>query len=127
MKSIKVLVFFILILFSSINNSLPKEPSQLINEIVNKASAILSSSDPVEAKIIKLNDLAELSVDIDGIAIYALGKHRKTISAESKIKYLPSKYKVNAKIPTLNLSENIKKNIYFMIERSLKILKKKKI
>tara|TARA_A100000164_G_scaffold379953_1_gene425837 strand:+ start:351 stop:944 length:594 start_codon:yes stop_codon:yes gene_type:complete len=88
MKSIKVLVFFILILFSSINNSLSKEPSQLINEIVNKASAILSSSDPVEAKIIKLNDLAELSVDIDGIAIYALGKHRKTISAESKIKYL---------------------------------------
>jgi|MDTG01.5.fsa_nt_gb aryl-alcohol dehydrogenase-like predicted oxidoreductase len=49
-----------------------------------------------------------------------------TYHAESKIKYLPSKYKVNTKIPTLNLSENIKKNIYFMIERSLKILKKKK-
>ena len=32
-----------------------KEPSKLINGIVNEASAILSSSDPVESKIIKLN------------------------------------------------------------------------
>ena len=34
-----------------------KEPSELINEIVNEASTILSSSDPVESKIIKLNNI----------------------------------------------------------------------
>ena len=51
-----------------------------IAEIVNEASIILSSSDPVESKIIKLNDIAERSVDIDGIGMYTLGKIRKNIS-----------------------------------------------
>ena len=42
-----------------------KEPSKLISEIVNEASIILSSSDPVESKIIKLNNIAEKNVDIN--------------------------------------------------------------
>ena len=55
MNKIKILSFFFLVLF--LNTSLEsKEPSKLINEIVNEASIILSSSDPVEAKIIKLNN-----------------------------------------------------------------------
>ena len=64
-----------------------KEPSKLINEIVNEASAILSSSDPVESKIIKLNNIAERSVDIDGIGMYTLGKYRKNLNEDQKIKY----------------------------------------
>ena len=64
-----------------------KEPSKLINEIVNEASIILSSSDPVESKIIKLNNIAETNVDIDGIGMYTLGKYRKKINDEQKIKY----------------------------------------
>ena len=64
-----------------------KEPSKLINEIVNEASAILSSSDPVESKIIKLNNIAEKSVDIDGIGMYTLGKYRKNLNEDQKIKY----------------------------------------
>jgi len=59
----------------------------LITEIVDKASAILSSSDPVESKIIKLNDIAENNVDIDGIGLYTLGKYRKIISENERIKY----------------------------------------
>tara|TARA_B100001013_G_C24351359_1_gene340495 strand:- start:40 stop:549 length:510 start_codon:yes stop_codon:yes gene_type:complete len=59
----------------------------LITEIVDKASAILSSSDPVESKIIKLNDIAENNVDIDGIGLYALGKYRRIISEDERIKY----------------------------------------
>ena len=59
----------------------------LIKEIVDEASAILSSSDPVESKIIKLNDIAERNVDINGIGMYTLGKYRKTISEDQKIKY----------------------------------------
>ena len=43
------------------------EPSKLIAEIVDEASKILSSSDPVESKIIKLNNIAEVNVDINGI------------------------------------------------------------
>ena len=64
-----------------------KEPSKLITEIVNEASMILSSSDPVESKIIKLNNIAETNVDIDGIGMYTLGKYRKIITEDQKIKY----------------------------------------
>ena len=64
-----------------------KEPSQLITEIVNEASMILSSSDPVEAKIIKLNNIADTNVDINGIGLYTLGKYRKTLTEDQKIKY----------------------------------------
>ncbi len=64
-----------------------KDPSQLITEIVNEASKILSSSDPVESKIIKLNNIAETNVDINGIGMYTLGKYRKSLNEDQKIKY----------------------------------------
>ena len=64
-----------------------KNPSDLINEIVDQASMVLSSDDPVESKIIKLNNIAERSVDINGIGMYTLGKYRKSISEEDKSKY----------------------------------------
>ena len=80
----------ILVIFASflLNNiSLAKDPSELIISIVNEASLVLKSSDPVESKIIKLNDIAERSVDINGIGMYALGKHKKKISEDQKTKY----------------------------------------
>ncbi len=80
-----LLVIFTTFLINSI--SLAKDPSDLINSIVNEASLILKSSDPVESKIIKLNDIAERSVDISGIGMYALGKHKKTMSEDEKTKY----------------------------------------
>ena len=86
MARIKIISFFFIILSFS-NVSLAKEPSKLISEIVNEASIILSSSDPVESKIIKLNNIAERSVDIDGISMYALGKYRKVINEDQKRKY----------------------------------------
>ena len=76
--------FFILILLKPSN---AKEPSELINELVNEASIILSSSDPVESKIIRLNNIAELNVDIDGIGMYTLGNYRKSLNEDQKIKY----------------------------------------
>ena len=86
MIKFKIIFFFLLILFLN-KISLAKEPGQLISEIVNEASIILSSSDPVESKIIKLNNIAEKSVDINGIGMYALGKYRKNLSEDEKIKY----------------------------------------
>ena len=86
MKILKlVLVIFISLLLNGI--SLAKNPSDLINEIVNEAALVLKSSDPVESKIIKLNDIAERSVDISGIGMYALGKHKKSMSEDEKTKY----------------------------------------
>ena len=85
LKPKKILCFItVLFLFIPVE---AKEPSKLITEIVNEASIILSSSDPVESKIIKLNNIAEVNVDIEGIGMYTLGKYRKTLSEDEKIKY----------------------------------------
>ncbi len=81
------LVLVIVVSFLLNNISLAKDPSDLINDIVNEASLVLKSSDPVESKIIKLNNIAERSVDISGIGMYALGKHKKRISEDQKTKY----------------------------------------
>ncbi len=86
MKLIKHLIIFLFLL--NLNNILyAKDPSALINEIVDEAAAVLSSDDPVESKIIKLNSIAESSVDINGIGMYTLGKYRKSINDEQKSKY----------------------------------------
>ena len=86
MKIFKIsLVIFLSLILNNI--SFAKDPSDLINGIVNEAASVLKSSDPVESKIIKLNDIAERSVDINGIGMYALGKHKKALSEEQKTKY----------------------------------------
>ena len=79
MKLLKYLAIF-LFLTNCLNVSFAKDPSALINEIVDEAASILSSQDPVESKIIKLNAIAERSVDINGIGMYTLGKYRKTVN-----------------------------------------------
>ena len=86
MTKLKI-VFSLLLILTFTNPLIAKEPSKLISEIVNEASIILSSSDPVESKIIKLNNIAEINVDIDGIGMYTLGKFRKTLNEDQKIKY----------------------------------------
>ena len=73
MKLLKYLII-LLYLINYKNISLAKDPSALINEIVDEAALVLSSDDPVESKIIKLNSIAERSVDIDGIGMYHFGK-----------------------------------------------------
>ena len=85
MKSLKLTLIVLFIFINSIANA--KDPGLLIKEIVDEASFILSSSDPVESKIIKLNNIAERNVDIDGIGMYTLGKYRKLISEDEKLKY----------------------------------------
>ena len=83
MKIIK----FLIITFFFTNLGFAKNPIKLFVEIVDEASLILSSEDPVQSKIIKLNAIAERSVDIDGIGMYTLGSYRKTISEDQKSKY----------------------------------------
>ena len=86
MNSLRI-IFIILISLIISKPTYAKNPSDLIKEIVDQASIILSSDDPIESKIIKLNDIAERSVDINGIGMYTLGKYRKSISEEDKSKY----------------------------------------
>ena len=86
MNSLRI-IFIILISLIISKPTYAKNPSDLIKEIVDQASEVLSSDDPVESKIIKLNHIAERSVDINGIGMYTLGKYRKSISEEDKSKY----------------------------------------
>ena len=84
----KIKKFIIILLIPFLTTPLAsKEPTILITEIVNEASMILSSDDPVESKIIKLNNIAENNVDIEGIGMYTLGKYRKNLNESQKIKY----------------------------------------
>ena len=85
MKIFKLLLIIFSIFSYNIANA--NNPSDLINGIVNEAAIVLKSDDPVESKIIKLNDIAERSVDINGIGMYTLGKHKKAMTEEQKTKY----------------------------------------
>ncbi len=51
------------------------------------ASNILSSEDSKELKIEKLMKIGKESVDIDGIGLYTLGKHRKNLNESQKVEY----------------------------------------
>ena len=55
-------------------------------ELVAAAESCLVSP-PKSLKIIQLNEIAENSVDILGIGLYSLGKHRKTINKDQKKTY----------------------------------------
>ena len=111
----KLFKLVLIIFLSSFLNtiSLAKDPQELITSIVNEASLILKSSDPVESKIIKLNDIAERNVDINGIGMYALGKHKKSMSEDEKIKYTYTRY--NAGIcEGVNLASKLSSTNYIL-------------
>ena len=84
-KSLILFIFFLIFNFNSVTFS--KEPGKFIEEITSEASSILASEDSKEDKISKLKKIAENSVDIVGIGLYSLGKHRKTINSDQKKTY----------------------------------------
>ena len=87
MKVFNHAVKFFLIYFSLITSSLSVSPSEFINSISSEASEILSSKLSESEKVSKLKLIAEESVDIDGVGLYTLGKHRKTLTNEQKQEY----------------------------------------
>ena len=80
-----ILIFFIL--FNVPSFSLSIEPDIFVQSTVNRASQTLSKNISKEEKMIELQELAKDTVDIKGIGFYTLGKYRKEISDEEKIKY----------------------------------------
>ena len=87
MKVFNHAVKFFLIYFSLITSSFSISPSDFINSISSEASEILSSKLSESEKVSKLKMIAEESVDIDGVGLYTLGKHRKTLTNEQKEEY----------------------------------------
>ena len=87
MKIKNLILFVFLLIFSFGHITFSKEPAKFIEEITSEASSVLASEDSKENKILKLKKIAENSVDIIGIGLYSLGKHRKTISSDQKKTY----------------------------------------
>ena len=88
LKSNKNLAILVLVsLISVTTSSFGNVSSEFINNIVNKASNILSSEQTKELKIKQLIKIGEESADIEGIGFYMLGKHRKSLSEDQKIEY----------------------------------------
>ena len=87
MKIKNLILFVFLLIFSFSKVTFSKEPAKFIEEITSEASSVLASEDSKENKILKLKKIAENSVDIIGIGLYSLGKHRKTINNDQKKTY----------------------------------------
>ena len=75
------------IFINFVNFSYAQDPSEFISDITNTASEILKENITTEAKADKLIIIAERSVDIDGIGLYSLGKHRKSINKDQLERY----------------------------------------
>ena len=63
------------------------EPDVFIQSTVNRATNTLSGNFTKQERINKLKDIARETVDIEGISLYSLGVHRKTITDEQLIRY----------------------------------------
>ncbi len=89
MRKLRVNIIFIIIFFllNLYSNSIANISSNFIDDITNRASNILSSEDAREVKIQELIKIGESSVDIDGIGLYTLGKHRKSLSDDQKAEF----------------------------------------
>ena len=87
MRILKNIFVSILILFFLINNSWSKSATEFISSLSSEASNILSSKLSEDEKIIRLKEIGEKSVDIEGVGLYTLGKYRKTLNDSQKKQY----------------------------------------
>tara|TARA_Y100000590_G_scaffold33126_1_gene36314 strand:- start:784 stop:1383 length:600 start_codon:yes stop_codon:yes gene_type:complete len=88
-KFLKINIFVIIIYSIFFNFFVhSQEPKTFIENIANNASEILGSEISKSEKMLKLQDIAIESVDINGIGLYSLGSHRKNLSEKQKEKYL---------------------------------------
>ena len=87
MKILKNIFGSILILFFLINKSWSKSATEFITSLSSEASNILSSKLSDDEKIIRLKEIGEKSVDIDGVGLYTLGKYRKALNDSQKKQY----------------------------------------
>ena len=87
MKILKNVFVSILILFFLTNNSWSKSASEFISSLSIEASSILSSKLSDDEKIMRLKEIGEQAVDIEGVGLYTLGKYRKSLSDSQKKQY----------------------------------------
>ena len=87
LKKKKSLILLVLFYFFYHSNVLALDPEIFVQSTVNRASKILADDISKEKKMLKLQDVAKDTVDIEGIGFYTLGPIRKTLSEENKERY----------------------------------------
>ncbi|MDC0328851.1 ABC transporter substrate-binding protein [Candidatus Pelagibacter sp.] len=87
MKKISTFTIFLIIIFSSINNSYSIEADIFVQSTVNRAAKTLGGNLSKEERIDKLKDIARDTVDINGIGLYSLGSHKKNLTKDQIDKY----------------------------------------
>ena len=86
-KKILSFLIFLIIIFSGTAKVYSIEPDVFVQSTVNRASEALSNKFSKEEKIEKLKEIANETVDIDGISLYTLGAYRKNISQDQLNQY----------------------------------------
>ena len=81
----KLFILIISILF--FNTELFANSKEFISKLTTDASKVLASNDSKDQKMLKLKNLAEENVDINGIGMYTLGKYRKNLSENQVNEY----------------------------------------
>ena len=89
MKSKNFLSVFIFVFICSfnVNYSYSIEADVFVQSTVNRASQALNNKFSKDEKIEKLKNIANETVDINGIGLYTLGSFRKSINEEQKKQY----------------------------------------
>ena len=82
-----IFIIICLVLTLKTNYALPIEPDVFIQSTVNRAADTLGGNYSKKERIEKLKQIAEDTVDIEGISLYSLGIYRKQISNEQLIEY----------------------------------------
>tara|TARA_B100000963_G_scaffold92330_1_gene79447 strand:- start:3 stop:596 length:594 start_codon:yes stop_codon:yes gene_type:complete len=82
-------IFFVIFIYILQNFSFAYslEPSEFVQETVDKASEVLSKNISKEQKINELKLIAKETVDIKGVGLYSLGSARKNLNNSQKEKY----------------------------------------
>ena len=85
---LRKLFFILFIYFTGFTSVFSIEPDVFVQSTVNRASKVLSENLSKDEKINELKNIAKETVDINGIGFYTLGKARKTLDKDQKVKYL---------------------------------------
>ena len=78
LKINKIIALILTIVF--LNSDVLADAKTFITNLTSDASKVLANEESKDQKMLKLIDLAEENVDIDGIGRYTLGKYRKQLS-----------------------------------------------
>ena len=87
MKKFFPFIVFLIIIFSNITSVHSIEADVFVQSTVNRAAQTLSGNLSKEKRIQILKEIAKDTVDIDGLAFYSLGVHKKDLTKEQITEY----------------------------------------